>query len=1188
MTVRDIKELSRSMSAILSDSQGLNLHAQAHARSILHQLETPHDDWPSFRKDIDERLMYSANIMISHGIDLCGDEEHKELAEQLIIRGAEALEFICELGKVKASVPDELVKAAVAYHIVGHHARSYVIMQRLENKYKEGEKFTEVIKALMKKDLGLARKQTFEIFDLPVFDDNSVAEALSDGDISDDDAIANLGRRSIVESISMYLEYLKDGKNHLLENAISICRDVADLGRDSHHVDLWWWGRAIEKLLEEVGNSSLWSSLKDMCTQRSNGGPIQRYIEGHITRKTAITTLWPSQRKSLDLIKHPDTPSFCVRMPTSSGKTKIAELAIVKAVLDQLPDNDTKCIYIAPFRSLAVEVEATLREGLKPLGIRVSEIYGGFDVSAAEKRLIQDTHVLIATPEKLDAVIRLAPDLLNAVRLVIVDEGHLAGDISERGIRTEFLINRLLYKLGRDECRYIFISAVLPNPDDFAEWIAGDASNVISSNWRPSRMVLGLCLWNRTRIRLEYSHHGTEKLEQEVFVPQFLRTKKIRGLEGVGQRRNPFPHDVREAFAASAIRFTQYGSTLAFVPQARQVQSTAKMILKSLKMMKAIAQANGQDLQFPKPDESSALMQACMTAIKDELGDDAEILAFLKAGIVVHHGNLPTRVRLAVERLVRAGEIRLIVATTTLGQGVNLPIRTVLVRGLRYGRYSMVDALTFWNIAGRAGRAMRENEGQILFFIDETQSSREVRIQRKNALELIERSGVKAVIGLLHRALSYLRNIWKRHAPDIDFSTLCLKLAEDDFNWSDEDNRANLQYIFQLIDQHLLAVAVEADFTPNQADRLQEVLRESLLFTQLEAHPIPDIDVTAAEAILTTRLSRVFRKIPQENQRKRFYRMGFSLDDCTKVEELEDGLIELIVNSKEWENITTGEQMDILLSLTDKALMLDTITSIEESLPIDLREIIRAWLSGQRCIEMIANGLAVDFEGDVGRLSRFLERICVYGLSWVINGFISYIREHFEEDESELPAVAEFFPTMFKIGVNNPLAAVFAPYLQLDRRLALMLAEACPHALAAMNKAIAWLNNVSEEELKQLGFESEDIERVIFCQREASAGMFFRDTAIKETRTISTSSKFAEALRPGETILFRARLDIGRKSYDLYTVTGGFLGSYTSHMGDLPDWIREPHHIHTTIKKIKRVDLKTKRIKFETRQLTKS
>src|SRR5207245_8807095 len=89
---------------------------------------------------------------------------------------------------------------------------------------------------------------------------------------------------------------------------------------------------------------------------------------------------------------------------------------------------------------------------------------------------------------------------------------------------------------------------------------------------------------------------------------------------------------------------------------------------------------------------------------------------FLRAGFVVHHSALPQPVRLALERLVRSGAVRLVVATTTLAQGVNFPIHTVLVHSLDHGQGELVSPMDFWNICGRAGRGMKENEGQVLFF----------------------------------------------------------------------------------------------------------------------------------------------------------------------------------------------------------------------------------------------------------------------------------------------------------------------------------------------------------------------------------------------------------------------------------------------------------------------------------------
>src|SRR5205823_5480701 len=97
-----------------------------------------------------------------------------------------------------------------------------------------------------------------------------------------------------------------------------------------------------------------------------------------------VVELWPSQQKALPVIADASRPDFCLKMPTSSGKTRVAELTVLRFLLDHPRDTDAKCIYLAPFRSLAVEVEQTLRRSLGTLGVVVSQIYGGFEFNPAD------------------------------------------------------------------------------------------------------------------------------------------------------------------------------------------------------------------------------------------------------------------------------------------------------------------------------------------------------------------------------------------------------------------------------------------------------------------------------------------------------------------------------------------------------------------------------------------------------------------------------------------------------------------------------------------------------------------------------------------------------------------------------------------------------------------------------------
>lgn len=1181
---RDVANMAADLQDLLDNHGLLNLHAQAHARTMLNQLGTPAENWPRFTKSLDERLLYGAHLYLVRGMELIDSAEHAALASNLLLRGAEALEFIVDAPQGPISKFDESLNAAIGYHVAGYHARSYVLADRLaqiEQAVQDSDAFAPSLLALLRRDLRSLSASCMSVLKSGDSQDASITRSLREGAVGDDDAIAAIGRRGLSEALLIYLEYAKRGEAAMLEGAQARCRTVARLGQEAGHVDLWWLGLAIEKLLRDLGDSSLWTGLRDLAPTSPYGSAIDRYIESSLRAKTSIVTLWPSQRKALQMVKKASAPSFCIRMPTSAGKTKIAEFCILRTLLEASFEDDAKCLYIAPFRSLAIEVESTISKGLRPLGIRVSEIYGGFDLTVADEQLISETQVIVATPEKIDAAIRLAPELLNQVRLVIIDEGHIAGDLSERGIRAEFLVNRLLWRLGRDNCRHVFISAVLPNADEFASWIGGSAKNVIESEWRPSRLVLGECEWSesRGRVRLSFTHDGSQPLEQEVFVQPFVRVREIKGLPGAGRRRNAVPNDAPEAFAACVLRFAHFGTTLAFVPQAQHVDSNARKLVKASLLMKAIAEADGEIWSLPIPDPKTPLMREAIEIMGEELGEDSEPEQFLRSGIAVHRGNLPARVKVAIERLIRAGEIRIIVATTTLGQGVNLPIRTVLVRGLQQGQNSVVNAMTFWNIAGRAGRAMCENEGQVLFFNDTGRAKSVVRRQRKTMSAIIDRSAVQEVIGLLHRILEFLAQRWRVDAPDIDLPELVLKLAENDFDWVNATSRPEFQDLFALVDQHLLALAVEGGFGPTDLDSLQEVLRESLLFAQLDARPIGRLDETVARDLLAARVSWVFTRVPQKTRREQFYRMGMSLEDCEIIEAARDELLALIELLRDWEELTAPRRLEVLQDFAVIASRVEATSEAASTVPDNVQDIVKAWLEGKRCAEMIADGLA----DDPGELGRFLEVYCVYGLAWAVSGLTSFAKTELEADDADAPAVLDHVPAMFKVGVCDPLAAVFAPYIRMDRAVAMSVAQVCPFGISEISRAVAWLHSTSFAELLDIGLSEAEALAVRTKQRQLPDFDLF-DFEEGDIRFQVEVEPDDPSIEPNDALIVVSRPDQSPAHFDLFTLPGIRLGNFEL-QEELPPWWDDPLSMDARVEEIEHLDHGGVRIAIKVREL---
>ncbi len=98
-------------------------------------------------------------------------------------------------------------------------------------------------------------------------------------------------------------------------------------------------------------------------------------------------------------------------------------------------------------------------------------------------------------------------------------------------------------------------------------------------------------------------------------------------------------------------------------------------------------------------------------------GFGQSLARFLRAGIGVHHAGMLPRYRRLVERLAQAGLLKVICGTDTLGVGINVPIRTVVLTGLSKFDGTTSRRLTareFHQIAGRAGRAGYDTEGSVV------------------------------------------------------------------------------------------------------------------------------------------------------------------------------------------------------------------------------------------------------------------------------------------------------------------------------------------------------------------------------------------------------------------------------------------------------------------------------------------
>jgi helicase len=195
------------------------------------------------------------------------------------------------------------------------------------------------------------------------------------------------------------------------------------------------------------------------------------------TLASEITELRPSQEKSVNagLLGH---KSLLVCTPTASGKTLIAEIAALKAILEK----QGKAVYIVPLKSLATE---KYKDFKKRYGSFIKVALSIGDADSAESYLA-DYDLIICTSEKLDSLLRHRSPWISLVSVVIIDEIHLLNDIS-RGPTLEILITILRQILKK--VQLIALSATIGNPKELADWL--DAELVID-DWRPVKLHQGI------------------------------------------------------------------------------------------------------------------------------------------------------------------------------------------------------------------------------------------------------------------------------------------------------------------------------------------------------------------------------------------------------------------------------------------------------------------------------------------------------------------------------------------------------------------------------------------------------------------------------------------------------------------------------------------------------------------------
>lgn len=967
--------------ATASDFRG-DLIARGRARSLIMRDGKLPDDAPNFDDHLRYDLLTYGFGLLDHSLrleaDLMGEfpsefaDEHLALIERGYTAAADALASVVTNGGTSDLDRDfHRLVAGCAYHFARLAARSYSLVNETR-----GSEFLlpagEIIVRLLVRDISGLRNFLFDT----LLDGEIDEQILSSIDrmARSDSADENIGRERttiaeaaltdhFLRAIAVALHAFELGNAEFIDTAVSRLTEGLEVSANEALVEHWWMHRLAIRLLQDLWKDSFHARLPSPIGPSDRAEEAREtYIASLFSREQSEIGLWPSQIEAADRAFDLDD-DMVVALPTSAGKTRVAELCILATLTA-----GKRTVFVTPLRSLSAQTETSLRKTFGPLGAGVSALYGSIGDVGPDHDLLTDESIVVATPEKLDFALRSDPHLLDDVGLIVLDEGHMIGT-GQREVRYEVQVQRLLRREDADQRRIVCLSAVLPPGDaldDFTEWLTGDPKEGrIESDWRPTELRFGEVRW------YDAASPGYGRLDvdipgQKTFVPKFIEGS----IPPIGKRTTILPRDQRELCLATAKKFLDERKTvLIFCPQRRSVGPFATCIIDLHRRGAFGSVFRGKD---------SDISAACAIGL-EWFGPDSEIIACLKLGVAIHHGSLPSPFRRELDRLIAMGILPLVISSPTLAQGLNLAASVLVFHGLKGGK----DFLTpgeFRNIVGRAGRAYVDTEGLVLLPTFErgykrqrTRSAWKSLIADTKGREM--RSGLARIVWTLFRrlrqqaGLKKLDEVLEYIANAENWTLKRIKADRKDRDWEATQKKWG-EYLDSL-DTAILAMLgdSETEDVIDVAGLLDQVLSSSLWDYTLKG--LEPNQVKRLKATLEARTRIVF-DTTSPNQRRFFFLAGVGLSNGQAIEQAIPDLGHDLLSAE-----VALMESDAEKATTALIRIAETVFAIPPFVPNNLRDdwqsLLSIWLSGK----------ALPHEEGEG-LPRFIEDAFVYRLVWAL------------------------------------------------------------------------------------------------------------------------------------------------------------------------------------------------------------
>ncbi|XP_037692415.1 DNA polymerase theta isoform X2 [Choloepus didactylus] len=392
--------------------------------------------------------------------------------------------------------------------------------------------------------------------------------------------------------------------------------------------------------------------------------------------------------------------------PTSAGKTLVAELLILKRVLEMRK----KALFILPFVSVAKEKKYYLQSLFQEVGIKV----GGYMGSTSPAGHFSSLDIAVCTVERANGLInRLIEERkMDLLGMVVVDELHMLGD-SHRGYLLELLLTKVCYITQKSaSCQadlasplsnvvqIVGMSATLPNLELVASWLNAE---LYHTDFRPVPLLESV------------------KIGSSIYDSSMTLVRKFQPMLQV---KGDDDHVVSLCYETVC----DGHSVLLFCPSKKWCEKLADTIAHEFYNLHHRTEGLVKPYEIlPVILDQKGLLEVMNQLKRLPSGLDCVLQKTVPWGVAFHHAGLTFEERDIIEGAFRQGFIRVLAATSTLSSGVNLPARRVIIRTPIFSGRPL-DILTYKQMVGRAGRKGVDTIGESILVCKNSEKSKGIAL----------------------------------------------------------------------------------------------------------------------------------------------------------------------------------------------------------------------------------------------------------------------------------------------------------------------------------------------------------------------------------------------------------------------------------------------------------------------------